>query len=161
MSLCSNCIDYNPDTNMCDPCGEEAGEAVKYCDERRSNGYIDKKMLLRSIISTQCEHVGIGEDLEYAHYELMYQYIRNAPVAEDVESVVRCKDCIYWQKPQIRLSDGTYRDYKEYEEFQLVDSSVGINIGSYCNLYNRDHKNDIPQFMGKDDFCSKGYRKDG
>ena len=83
--------------------------------------------------------------------------------AADVQPVVRCKDCVYWQKPQIRLDDGTYRDYLPGEcesgLFGLgVTSDVGINIGSFCAMYNTDHQNRIPQFMEPDDFCSKGYR---
>lgn len=83
--------------------------------------------------------------------------------AADVAPVVRCKDCVYWQKPQILLDDGTYRDYLpgEYESGPLgfgVTMDVGINMGSFCAKYNTDHQNRIPQFMKPDDFCSKGYR---
>lgn len=83
--------------------------------------------------------------------------------AADVQPVVRCKDCVYWQKPQIRLNDGTYRDYLpgEYESGpfgRFVTAAVGINIGSFCAKYNTDHQNRIPQFMEPDDFCSMGYR---
>ena len=83
----------------------------------------------------------------------------------DAVEIVRCKDCIYWQKEQIKLSGGSYRDYNlkecESELFGLgVTSDVGINIGSFCMLYNRNHINRIPQFMSENDFCSKGKRKD-
>ncbi len=86
----------------------------------------------------------------------------NIPAA-DVRPVVLCKDCIYWQKPQVRLNDGTYRDYEpgEYENgsfFGGVTVDVGINIGSFCAKYNTEHQNCIPQFMGENDFCSKGYK---
>lgn len=86
--------------------------------------------------------------------------IRNIPSADVVE-VVRCKDCIYWQKPQVKLKDGKYRDYTEEETKagEIVDSSVGINVGSFCAKYNRYHINRIPQFMGENDFCSKGKRR--
>lgn len=88
--------------------------------------------------------------------------LRSIPAA-DVAPVVRCKDCVYWQKPQILLDDGTYRDYLpgEYESGPLglgVTVDVGINVGSFCAKYNTDHQNRIPQFMKPDDFCSKGYR---
>ena len=81
----------------------------------------------------------------------------------DVRPVVLCKDCVYWQKPQVRLNDGTYRDYEpgEYENgsfFGGVTVDVGINIGSFCAKYNTEHQNQIPQFMGENDFCSKGYK---
>ena len=83
--------------------------------------------------------------------------------AADVRPVVLCKDCVYWQKPQVKLNDGTYRDYKpgEYENGSLfggVTVDVGINIGSFCAKYNTEHQNSIPQFMGENDFCSKGYK---
>jgi hypothetical protein len=83
--------------------------------------------------------------------------------AADVRPVVLCRDCVYWQKPQIRLNDGTYRDYEpgEYENgsfFGGVTVDVGINIGSFCAKYNTEHQNNIPQFMGENDFCSKGYK---
>lgn len=82
----------------------------------------------------------------------------------DVRPVVLCKDCVYWQKPQVKQNDGTYRDYEpgEYENgspFGGVTSDVGINIGSFCALYNTEHQNRIPQFMGENDFCSKGYKR--
>ena len=88
--------------------------------------------------------------------------IRNIPSA-DVAEVVRCKDCIYWQKPQVKLKDGTYRDYTEEETKagEIVDGSVGINVGSFCAKYNYYHINRIPQFMGENDFCSKAVRMDG
>jgi hypothetical protein len=77
----------------------------------------------------------------------------------DVAEVVRCKDCIYWQRPQVKLKDGTYRDYEHGEYvngFGGVELSVGINIGSFCAKYDKWHGNSIPQFMGDNDFCSKG-----
>ena len=84
--------------------------------------------------------------------------------AFDVVPVVRCKDCIYWQKPQV-WQNGTFRDYtpEELESmkngmFFGVTLDVGVNYGSFCALYNRHHINRIPQFMGENDFCSKGYK---
>ena len=88
--------------------------------------------------------------------------IESIPAA-DVKPVVLCRDCVYWQKPQVKLNDGTYRDYEpgEYENgsfFGGVTSDVGINIGSFCAKYNTEHQNRIPQFMDENDFCSKGYK---
>lgn len=93
---------------------------------------------------------------------LVKRAIRKLPAA-DVRPVVLCKDCVYWQKPQVKLNDGTYRDYEpdEYENGSLfggVTVDVGINIGSFCAKYNTEHQNRIPQFMGENDFCSKGYK---
>lgn len=92
-----------------------------------------------------------------------FDFIDDIPAA-DVRPVILCKDCVYWQKPQVKLNDGTYRDYEpgEYENgspFGGVTSDVGINIGSFCALYNTEHQNRIPQFMGENDFCSKGYKR--
>ena len=88
--------------------------------------------------------------------------IKRVPAA-DVQPVVFCRDCVYWQKPQVKLNDGTYRDYEpgEYENGSLlggVTVDVGINIGSFCAKYNTAHQNSIPQFMDENDFCSKGYK---
>ena len=91
-----------------------------------------------------------------------YRALEDLPAA-DVRPVVLCRDCVYWQKPQVKLDDGTYRDYEqgEYENGSLfggVTADVGINIGSFCAKYNTEHQNRIPQFMGENDFCSKGYK---
>lgn len=93
-----------------------------------------------------------------------YQFIRGFPAA-DVRPVVVCKDCVYWQKPQVWQNDGTFRDYEpgEYEKgsiFGGVSLEVGVNYGSFCALYNKNHENEIPQFMGENDFCSKGYKRE-
>ena len=82
----------------------------------------------------------------------------------DVVEVVRCKDCIYWQRPQVKLKDGTYRDYEpgEYENgsiFGGVELSVGINVGAFCAKYDKWHTNAIHQFMSENDFCSKGEKR--
>lgn len=95
--------------------------------------------------------MNIADNLVSA-FNVGYKIGRQEAIAE----LVHCKDCVYWQKPQVRLKDGTYRDYEEGEEFPNIEISVGINVGSYCTLYNRYHENNIPQFMNEDDFCSKG-----
>ena len=100
---------------------------------------------------------------DYRHRCIDPQEIAELPAA-DVRPVVLCKDCVYWQKPQVKLNNGTYRDYEpgEYENgspFGGVTSDVGINIGSFCAMYNTEHQNRIPQFMGENDFCSKGYKR--
>jgi len=95
--------------------------------------------------------MNIADDLKTA-YEDGYKRGWNDGIAD----LVHCKDCIYWQKPQVKLEDGTYRDYKDGEEFPNVPISIGINVSSFCALYNKHHENDIPQFMDEDDFCSKG-----
>ena len=84
-------------------------------------------------------------------------HIKKIPAA-DVAQVVRCKDCIYWQKPQVLLNDGTYRDYEPSECDGFVSLEVGINVGSYCTRFDRDNENRIPHYMNADDFCSRGAR---
>lgn len=79
-------------------------------------------------------------------------------LTHDMEEIVRCRDCIYFQDKQIELNDGTYRDYKpgEYEHGSIlggVTSSVGINIGSYCR---RVEISDSKFWCNKKDFCSRG-----
>lgn len=99
----------------------------------------------------------------YNGIEVARTAIRKLPAA-DVAPVVRCQDCVYWQKPQVRQNDGTYRDYFPGEGGSdglipgLVTIETGINMGSFCAKYNNHHQNRIPQFMGPDDYCSKGYR---
>ena len=83
--------------------------------------------------------------------------------AADVRPVVLRRDCVYWQKPQVWQNDGTFRDYEpgEYENGSLfggVSLEIGVNFGSFCALYDREHKNEYPQFMNENDFCSKGYK---
>ena len=73
---------------------------------------------------------------------------------DDMVSVVRCKDCIFWTPPQILLDDGSYRDYAP-DEPEMVTIDVGINVGSCCALYDKHHHNDISHWMNEDDFCSK------
>ena len=85
--------------------------------------------------------------------------IDNIPAA-DVRPVVLCKNCVYWQKPQVWQNDGTFRDYEpgEYERgsiFGGVSLEVGVNYGSFCALYNRNHENQIP-IHGRKRFLFKG-----
>lgn len=127
-----------------------------YCTdcEKRKGKKRGKMVTLYEIGEAPCKSCGIHDMLEEVE---MYP-------AADVRPVVLCKDCVYWQKPQVKLNDGTYRDYEpgEYENgspFGGVTSDVGINIGSFCAMYNTEHQNRIPQFMGENDFCSKGYKR--
>lgn len=92
----------------------------------------------------------------------MRERLKRIPAA-DVREVVTCGECVYWQKPQVWQNDGTFRDYQpgEYESggsFGGVSIEVGVNFGSFCALYDREHKNELPQFMNENDFCSKGYK---
>ena len=79
-----------------------------------------------------------------------------------IMDIVQCKDCVYWQHPQILTNDGEYVDYPEdhFDEYgfptKLVTLEDGINIASHCTKYNRNHENRFPQYMGPKDGCTKG-----
>ena len=96
---------------------------------------------------------------EHTFWATQYEALRNIPAA-DVRPVVLCKNCVYWQKPQVWQNDGTFRDYEpgEYERgsiFGGVSLEVGVNYGSFCALYNRNHENQIP-IHGRKRFLFKG-----
>ena len=83
----------------------------------------------------------------------------------DMRYVVHCRDCIYWQRPQIKLDDGSYIDYdvENYESLlgvEMVTIDVGVNMDSICQRYDRFHANPYPYFVQADDFCSHGYKKE-
>lgn len=85
---------------------------------------------------------------------------------------VRCRECKYWQKPQVRYYDpdgGKYvhRDYLPGEIDPLlnrpgVTADVGVNIGSYCNGYWTDGyvEDGCHEWKGENDYCSKGERRE-
>lgn len=121
--------------------------------------YIEREAALALLKDDREVCADSKEELKYIRED-----IRSIPAA-DVRPVVRCKDCVYWQKPQVWQNDGTFRDYEpgEYEKgsiFGGVSLEVGVNYGSFCALYNKNHENEIPQFMGENDFCSKGYKRE-
>lgn len=122
--------------------------------------YIEREKLIDDILHALL--VVPNEDFLLPPEKDIVRTIKSEPAA-DVRPVVLCRDCVYWQKPQVKLNDGTYRDYEpgEYENGSLlggVTVDVGINIGSFCAKYNTEHQNRIPQFMDENDFCSKGYK---
>ena len=94
--------------------------------------------------------------------------IPNAATVCDMQEVVRCKDCIYFQDRYIELSDGSKRPYKKGES--SVPLSVGINVGSYCTRidyaivhgyrYGEPSVDETRLWTKPDDFCSHGERKD-
>ncbi len=113
-----------------------------------NGNYISREAVLSAIWKTSAEH-----DVFFP--AIILDAIKSIPAA-DVRPVVLCRDCVYWQKPQVKQNNGTYRDYEQGEGNVTVD--VGINVGSFCAKYNTKHQNRIPQFMGENDFCSKGYK---
>ncbi len=88
--------------------------------------------------------------------------------ATEVDEVVRCKDCIYFQDRYVKLPDGSKRPYEKGEDY--VPISVGINVGSYCKRIDyaivhgyRDGEPSVDEtrlWTNPDDFCSYGERKD-
>lgn len=84
----------------------------------------------------------------------------------DRVNVTRCKDCIFWQKPQVELPDGTCRDYLpgEIDPFlgiPSVTADIGINVGGYCNAYWTDDyvEEGKREWKSAMDYCSKGYKR--
>ena len=81
-----------------------------------------------------------------------------APAVEAVE-VVRCKDCVWWCERQVRLKDGTCRDYLPDEPF-IVALNVGINVGSHCTKHGFKNESGSWVWSPKDGFCSYGERRE-
>lgn len=88
-------------------------------------------------------------------------FIDELPTA-DVQEIVRCKDCIFWQCPKVKMADGTLRDYtpEEVKEGYLVDISKGINICSQCKRDMYWQANPVAVFVNENDFCSYGKKAD-
>lgn len=75
--------------------------------------------------------------------------------------IVQCKECIHWIPPKIKTPDGRYVDYLGgYDENgfpkEYVTLSAGVNVQCCCGRYDKYHRNDVPQFMGPEDGCTKG-----
>lgn len=96
----------------------------------------------------------------------IFRIIQEMPTVDAV-SVVRCKDCIYFQQEQVKTSEGTYRN--KFPNEGMVSVDVGINIGSHCKRVVdvreegfRDGEPTIERtylWRNEDDFCSRGKRK--
>ena len=95
------------------------------------------------------------------------EVLEDTPIA-DVVSVVRCKDCKYFQDRYVELPDGSKIPYKKGES--SVPLSVGINVGSYCTRIDyaivhgyrcgEPSVDETRLWTKPDDFCSCGERKD-
>lgn len=84
------------------------------------------------------------------------------PLEEPPKELVRCKDCVYWKPPHIRLNDGKQRAYKESDResdpfgMLSVSMDVGINVGGKCWVdHNTGYSEDKRVFRSKNDFCGK------
>ncbi len=64
----------------------------------------------------------------------------------DVEAVVRCSKCAYWDRDTIFYQCNDFRSWNEAECKILAER------GGY---------NEIDRYTEADDFCSRGERKDG
>lgn len=105
-----------------------------------------------------------GEISDIAEYLLENGVVVPPVKIGDVVSVVRCKDCIYFQDRYVKLPDGSKRPYKKGES--SVPLSVGINVGSYCTRIDyaivHGYRHGEPSvdetrlWTEPDDFCSYG-----
>lgn len=82
--------------------------------------------------------------------------INDAP-AVDAAPVVRCKECVYWMDRHVLLNDGTRRPFNPGEDDVTCD--VGINCGARC-MFDADYMDGNGPFRQKEDFCSRGVKKD-
>lgn len=81
------------------------------------------------------------------------EIVKNQPKAE-AETLVHCKDCIWWEDEHVLLSDGNRRPYTEEEKKNCptgVTCDIGINVGSRC-MVNPYITN---LFRNSDDYCSR------
>lgn len=124
--------------------------------------YIDRETAIEAALSCTDSFEPIEVDITV---ESVISKLRNLPIA-DVQPVVRCKDCKYWKDARIKTNDGRERQYRPDEidpnfGIQLVDISVGINLGSEC-VYEqwRWWMSDQTVFRNGDDFCSRGAERD-
>ena len=88
---------------------------------------------------------------------------------DDVEPVVRCKDCACYKKRHVLTADGEEKSYEEMppEAFGGLDDmyvtmEYGINVGGKCMLdEGRGYPVDKSVFRSPNDYCSYGIRMDG
>lgn len=114
--------------------------------------------------------------MEYISREAVLQTLQKANIggyiterlleipAADVQSVGRCKDCMYFIPAHVRCADGSEKAYSEFPEeafepnFGLgVTNEYGINVGSQC-VYDEwcgGYSDDKTVFRKENDFCSR------
>lgn len=107
-------------------------------------------------------------ELDIPKEEIIKSVDRAIKENPNLELVVRCKDCKYFQDRHIELPDGSKRPYKKGESSVTV--SVGINVGSYCTRIDyaivhgyrcgEQSVDETRLWTKPDDFCSYGERKD-
>lgn len=88
----------------------------------------------------------------------------------EVQKLVRCKDCKWYEKPHIKYNDGTRKHFDSESEIEFVTADIGINVGgrcighkTYCTAHDRENPDDYEElviFRNTDDFCSYGERSE-
>ena len=135
--------------------------------------YIDKDKLIDrfdELCNTICQYSKKQRAVMCSSCELgiAFDVVDDFPT-EDVQPVVRCKDCIYWKDWHVRYPDGRERQYlpEEYEDIDgykllvpSVTSDVGINVAPQC-MYekNRGWSCDKTVFKNADDYCSRAEKR--
>ena len=85
---------------------------------------------------------------------------------ETVRELIRCKDCIHYDKPHVE-NNGTRIEYDDLPEEAfgnciggLVNSSYGINVGGRCcRDYNVGYSEDKRVFVPETNYCGRAERK--
>lgn len=80
--------------------------------------------------------------------------------------IVRCKDCIHYDKPHVE-NNGTRIEYDDLPEEafencigRLVNSNYGINVGGRCcRDYNVGYSEDKRVFVPETNYCGRAERK--
>ena len=104
-------------------------------------------------------------DVDFDHTDRIWFHTKHCKEVEFVK-VIRCKDCIYYDKPHVE-NNGTRIEYDDLPEeaFEnciggLVDSYYGINVGGRCcRDYNVGYSEDKRVFVPETNYCGRAERK--
>lgn len=85
---------------------------------------------------------------------------------ESKYELIRCKDCIYYDKPHVE-NNGTRIEYDDLPEEafdnligSLVNSNYGINVGGRCcRDYNVGYSEDKRVFVPETNYCGRAERE--
>ena len=138
-------------------------EAIKKLQKQKAE-YLDEWV----------DYSGVAEAYDMAIEALQaeyedYEHATLVDIKEPLKvSVVRCKDCRWYDCPHIEHNDGTRTDYPT----ESVTIDVGINCGgtcvnpfpkTYCLNHERENPDDLERlviYRNPTDFCSLGERKE-
>lgn len=109
---------------------------------------------------TMTEYIVQIEDSEKNMSERFVGQLRSYP------ELIRCKDCIHYDKPHVE-NNGTRIEYDDLPEEafencigRLVNSSYGINVGGRCcRDYNVGYSEDKRVFVPETNYCGRAERK--